>query len=133
MLIEEPLQQPRDKLIRPALGRAGLVYSGNGVGDALGGELVLVCNEDSLVLEIWVLLQTLDLGLCGVQDLLRKDSMHATDDFPLAGDVVLSNELVDEVERGKLETGYLGRAVPDARLAMTSVLRLAVSLPLKNL
>ena len=123
MLAEEPLEQPCDQLVRPALGRVGLIHGGDGPGDAVRGEFRLVYDEAGLVLEIRVPLQALDLLPCGGEDLGQVDGMHATDHVPVTGDVVLGDEVVDHVESRKLEAGDLGRAVPDAGLAVASVLR----------
>lgn len=48
--------------------------------------------------------------------------MYATNDLPVAGDVVFSDKLLDETKGSKLEAGYLGRAIPYTRLAMPSIL-----------
>ena len=42
--------------------------------------------------------------------------MHATDYLPIAGDIVLGDELADDIESRKLEPGNSTRALLDARL-----------------
>jgi hypothetical protein len=122
VLIEEPFQEPGDKLVRPELGRHGLIDRGQSLGDAPRGELFLVLDEDGLVPKVWILLQALYLVLDGIQDVGRVDSMYTANHAPVAGNVMLADELLELVKRFELEPGYLGRTVPDPGLTMPAVL-----------
>lgn len=87
-----------------------------------GGELVFVKDEGGLVLQVRVLLQALDLLLCGFKQLLRENPVYTADNVPVTGNIVLSDELIYEVKRGELKAGNLRWTVPNARLTVASIL-----------
>jgi hypothetical protein len=45
-------------------------------------------------------LQALNLLFCGFEDFFRVNGVYATNDLPIAGYIVLSDEVVEELEGG---------------------------------
>lgn len=70
-------------------------------------KFALIPDEDGLIPEVRVLVQAFYTLLRGFKHFRREYRVHATDNVPVTWDVMLCDELFDEIEGGKLETGNL--------------------------
>lgn len=70
-----------------------------------------------------MLLQTLDLLLCRIEDLLREEGVDAADNLPVASDVIVRDEALDEFKGCQFKAGNVRVVVPDTGLAVAAVLR----------